>query len=54
MRRIESFIIKNKLPEMIDKLNDQQITSLVGEIISEDSRMLDSKSENAVGCSENI
>ena len=39
LRRIESFVIKTKLPEMIDKLNDQQINSLIDEIIIDDERM---------------
>lgn len=51
LRRIESFVIKTKLPEMIDKLNDGQINSLIDEIIIDDERM---SQDSPIECGENL
>ena len=51
MWRLESFVLKTKLPEMIDNLNDGQVSELIDEIIAEDDQM----AQNApMECSENL
>lgn len=51
MWRLESFVLKTKLPEMIDKLNDAQVSSLIDEIIAEDEQMTQ---DGPLECSENL
>lgn len=54
--RLKNFIIKTKVPEMMDKLNDWQINNLIDEIIAEEERRKARNEENAVevSASENL